>query len=74
MKQMTLENFAKNHDPEQIALESLLVRLMEWSKDKAPAYFDESWIHEMYIRYHEGRGLTPRQVNGLKNISTKFSV
>lgn len=55
-------------------VKELLQRVIEWCKDCAPDWFDDSFVHAMYIRYHERGSLTPNQLNAIRNIALKFEI
>ena len=65
-------NYDQNVDPEGIRI--LLQRTIEWTKNEAPKNFDESFIHNLYTWFHEGRGLTQNQVKALVNIVKGFEI
>lgn len=51
-----------------------LKRMIEWAYCEAPTNFDDSFVHSVYMQFHEkGRVSTP-QVNALINIAIKFNV
>lgn len=55
-------------------VEELLTQVIEWTQSDAPDWFDDSFVHQMYINNMEGRSLTPGQVKGLENIRDKFQI
>lgn len=54
--------------------QELLTTVIEWCMNDAPDWFDDSFVHAMYIRFEEVGHLTPAQVKALKNIATKFKI
>jgi hypothetical protein len=53
----------------------LLHKVLTWSKNKAPDWFDDSFLHSMLIRHNEHiGGLTERQVEAVKRIAQKFQI
>ncbi|MES2354402.1 MAG: hypothetical protein V4568_08350 [Pseudomonadota bacterium] len=70
MQQQSLEEAAEKHH-----VDHLLTTIIEWCKNEAPDFFDDSFVHQLYIQHYEGvRDLSPRQIAALENIACKFNI
>lgn len=73
-----LAEFMKDSGYEQLAdpegVRILLQRTIEWCKSDAPDDFDDSFIHNLYSWFHEGRGLSKNQIKALVNIVKGFEI
>ena len=70
MKQLTLID----KDRQQL-VDELVKRVIEWCMNSAPAWFDDSFVHQLYIQNMEGiRPLSDRQIAALQNIASKFNI
>ena len=52
----------------------LVKTVIEWCMSDAPDWFDDSFVHSLYMQHDEGRKLSVRQVEALENISKKFQI
>jgi len=57
-------------------VDELLTKLITWARDQAPPWFDESFIHDCFIKFHDSttKSISARQVAALENIAEKFKV
>lgn len=55
-------------------VEQLLEKVITWCKESAPPWFDDSFVHAMYIQYFERGSITPNQLRAIENIASKFKI
>lgn len=55
-------------------LDHLLTTVIDWCHHDAPDWFDDAFVHSLYIQHFEGKELSPRQVAALENIALKFDI
>jgi len=56
------------------ATHDFLEKVINWSKHKAPDTFDDSFIHSVYMQFHDRDFISPRQVEALINVAIKFEI
>lgn len=57
-------------DPEYIG--QLVTEVIEWCMSSSPDWFDDTFVHSVYMQFQERGTLTPRQVESLEKIADKF--
>lgn len=56
------------------ATHDFLEKVIKWSKHDAPETFDDSFIHSVYMQFHDRDFISPRQVEALINVAIKFAI
>lgn len=53
---------------------NLVTKVIEWCHKSAPDFFDDSYVHSLYIQLENRGYLTDAQINALKNIASRFNI